>query len=119
MHRSGDRKPSPVDRSSAVTRGTSGSKSADGKESNIDYPRTGIDLTSEQMLLPLQSVQPLVREEDVASMLPSAPSSFAASASSDNMTQLDEIWEKDLNKVDLPEYVKANSTSITFPEKVS
>ena len=108
-----------MDRSSAVTRETSGSKSADRKESNINYPRTGIDLASEQMLLPLQSVQPLVREEEVASMLPSAPSSFAASASSDSMTQLDEIWEKDLNKVDLPEYVKANSTSITFPEKVS
>ena len=40
------------------------------------------------------------------------------SAPSPALAQLDEIWEKDLSKVSLPEYVKANATTITFPEKV-
>lgn len=33
-------------------------------------------------------------------------------------SHLDDIWQKDLGKVDLPEYVQANATTITFPEKL-
>ena len=32
---------------------------------------------------------------------------------------LDKIWQEDLDSVDLPVYVKAHTTTISFPEKVS
>ena len=119
MHRPIDRKPSPEDRSSGVYE-TPGSKSTQrvlpasvfAAASNRNHP-------GEQMLM--HSVAPLNREEsfsEVSGMLPSTSSSFVARGSS-VLTQLDEIWDKDLSKVNLPEYVKTNSTTITVPEKVS
>ena len=32
--------------------------------------------------------------------------------------QLDEIWRRDLESIDLPAYVKKKSTTLSFPEKV-
>jgi len=54
-----------------------------------------------------------------ASMPFSSKSSPCHASSSPDLFQLDEIWEKDLSKVSLPDYVKENTTTITFPEKVS
>jgi len=45
-------------------------------------------------------------------------SSFHISSAPSDLSQLDEIWGKDISKVSLPDYVKKNSTTITFPEKV-
>ena len=60
-----------------------------------------------------QGVELLSREDPAANAGPAG-----RSTSSPVLAQLDEIWEKDLSKVNLPEYVKANATTITFPEKV-
>lgn len=32
--------------------------------------------------------------------------------------QLDEVWRRDLDSIDLPVYVKKKSTTLSFPEKV-
>lgn len=43
----------------------------------------------------------------------------AVGASIEPSLTLDGIWQRDLDRVDLPEYVQAHSTTISFPEKVS
>ena len=71
-------------------------------------------LASKPMLL--HNATPFIREESVLPM--SSPPLAAAAAASELTSQLDDIWEKDLTKVNLPDYVKSNGTTITFPEKV-
>ena len=43
----------------------------------------------------------------------------AISTSLEPSLPLDDIWQRDIESVDLPEYVRARSTTISFPEKVS
>ena len=119
MHRPLDRKPSPEDRSS----GTHETPRTSSQQVALTLPSSvlaaALDRNPSAHML-THGLAPLNREEsfpEVASMLPSPTSSFAARGSS-VLTQLDEIWDKDLSKVNLPDYVKTNSTTITFPEKV-
>jgi hypothetical protein len=53
-------------------------------------------------------------EHRVAEAANAAVSASALLAAS----HLDDIWQKDLGKADLPGYVQANATTITFPEKL-
>lgn len=113
MHRQEDRKPSPVDRLSPVVNQPSDKKAgANRKVKTASSPTTAPETKATGLMLN-QGMHLLNRED---SGVDAGPASRSASSSA--LAQLDEIWEKDLSKISLPDYVKANATTITFPEKV-
>lgn len=57
------------------------------------------------------STRPIMQSPSFAVPPPSPPTAEVPA-------QLDEIWGRDLTKISLPDYVKSNSTSLSFPEKV-
>jgi hypothetical protein len=64
------------------------------------------------------SNKPAVLSTDTRTQPMQSPSVSVMVGPSEVPAELDEIWGRDLNKVSLPDYVKANSTTLTFPEKV-
>lgn len=113
MQRQEDRKPSPGDRLAPVD-------NQSFTESNGDSRK--VRATSSHRAAPksIQSEDMLAKELSLLSRGDSAPDLGLSGRAEEpaDLSQLDEIWKKDLSKVSLPEYVKANATTITFPEKV-
>lgn len=53
----------------------------------------------------------------MAAGMSSCPAAYSTQSSVES-AHLDKIWESDISKVDLPQYVRAHNTSLSFPEKV-
>mmetsp|Transcript_276 Transcript_276/g.573 ORF Transcript_276/g.573 Transcript_276/m.573 type:complete len:444 (+) Transcript_276:228-1559(+) len=131
MQRPDDRKPSPVEQSTPEDNArTSTARRRRPRGNSNPTPRSSATLsTASANKKPLQGGM-LIQQgtegmmnrgksmAEKASMPFSSKSSPCHASSSPDLFQLDEIWEKDLSKVSLPDYVKENTTTITFPEKL-
>ena len=119
------------DRTSSRDSGKTGSSSQDrdGQNSDSEDGQLPVRPTGEQgpfprrrapTLLALNPAETLgafgsAAEEEVKARA----ERFAANAPTQPSLQLDDIWSGDVESIDLPEYVKVHSTTMSFPEKVS
>lgn len=113
MHRQEDKKPSPVHRFSPVVNQALAEAAGDRTKVKTSSSPTSDNESTPTGLMLTQGVELLRAVDSGADVGPTG-----RGTSSPALAQLDEIWEKDLTKINLPEYVKANATTVTFPEKV-
>jgi hypothetical protein len=59
------------------------------------------------------------RASEAAEVRARADQVAAGASSLDSSLQLDDIWRRDLDDVDLSQYCQTHSTTVSFPEKVS